>query len=66
MRLRASVVPSEAEMGEGSELGRGAAAGDARGCTAQQRIVPAGRDASDRMRVGEDQTAAWTAGMHYC
>ena len=58
MWLRASVVSTEAGMQEESELGRGASAGSAMGRTAQQRLVVAERDASDRMRLGEGHTAA--------
>ena len=58
MWLRVSVVSIEAEMHEGSELGRGASAGSAMGRTAQQRLVVAERDASARMRLGEGHTAA--------
>ena len=63
---RASVASTEAGMRERSELGRGASAGSAMGCTAQRRIVPAGHDASARVRTREGHTAAWTAWMHCC
>ena len=58
MWLRASVVSTEAEMQEESELGKGALAGSAMGGTAQQRIVVAKHDASARTRVREGHTAA--------
>ena len=66
MWLRASVASIEAELREGSEVGRGASAGNAMGRTAQQRIVVAGHDASDLMRVREGHTAAYPADMHCC
>lgn len=58
MWLRGSVASTEARMCEGSELGRDASARSAMGRPAQQRIVVAGHDASDRMRVREGHTAA--------
>ena len=66
MRLRGSVASTDAEMCEGSELGKGASAGSAMWSTAQQRVVLAGHDACHQVRLGERHAAAYAAEMHCC
>ena len=66
MWLRASIASIDAGVREGSELDRGASAGNAMGLTAQLRIIVAERDDSARMRLGEGRAAAQPVWMHCC